>query len=206
MDRFAGYYRVTGNTQMKRLVILCAVILLLGCDDSPPDPNMPVVVDDTLNITQLTELISTAPAAIDETVYYRMKGSWESFAALDDPLGKLYAAIAPLGRFTAKTIRLDFSLVTGRNIADGTYAAASSRSYKGVLAGVKFPDDMQTIGAYAFYECVNLSELTFAGAAPPAIAPTAFTDIHNPVQVWIPEGAAANYAAFTTTIPGVIVQ
>jgi hypothetical protein len=65
---------------------------------------------------------------------------------------------------------------------------------------------MQTIGAYAFYGCSNLQAITFTGAAPPAIATTAFTNIHNPVSLWIPAGTEANYGTITTAFPGGIIQ
>jgi hypothetical protein len=180
---------------------LLSSIAVIACDQ-PPDPNMPPVIDDTYNITELANFIAASPNAVEEAQVYRMKGSWESFSASGDPLGKLYAAIAPLGQFTMKKIALDFSPVTGGNIADSP--AGVVRSYKAVLRAVTFPEGIQTIGAYSFNGCANLNEITFSGGAPPAIAGTAFTGIANPVTIHIPAGTTTAYNTIRALFSGAL--
>jgi hypothetical protein len=114
-----------------------------------------------------------------------MKGSWEDFAskqgevsAYADPLGKLYAALVKLQNNTAKKIMLDFSNVSGKSISDSgpENSSLSSRPARGVISALRFPADMQNVGAYSFSGCDSLAEVFFTGETRPAIGSGAFPE------------------------------
>jgi hypothetical protein len=176
-------------------------LLITNCSlDEPPDPNVPQIIDDTMNITQLNELLHAAPNSFDGTQYVKLKGSWESFEKTDDPLGNLYDAIAPLGTFTAKKIMLDFTKVNGQNIKGSTLSMANSRASKNVIKAVRFPEDMETIGDYSFYGCASLDTITFTAAVPPTIGVSSFRNINNTVTIYVPLGTTDNYLSLKTTL------
>jgi hypothetical protein len=143
------------------------------------------------NITQLTDAISSNPAAFDTSDFIKMKGSWEDFSskagevsAYDDPLGKLYYALRPVASFTTKKVMLDFSNVSGRNIIDSNpvNSSSSSRPARNVISAIRFPADMQDIGAYSFAGCASLTDVFFTGETRPQIGGGAFpaeTNLHD---------------------------
>jgi hypothetical protein len=191
---------------MKFPIAFCAV-LLIGCKDEPPDPNLFQPVDDTLNITQLSTGIASAPADFDVSDYIKLRGSWESFSSFvgevspyADPLGKVYYAISPLGQFTTKTIKLDFSRITGRNIANSGREAADSRGYKTVLAAIRLPADIERIGDRAFNGCANLTRIVFLGRAPPLLGSYALSGISvdKELIIVVPPGTEGAYQSFKT--------
>jgi hypothetical protein len=191
--------------------LLSLITLFIACDQ--PDPNMPQVVDDTLNITELTNAIAAGPGDFDVSGYVKLRGSWESFAgaagvvaANDDPLGKLYAAIAPLQQQANKTIMLDLSRVSGGNIADTPYVALSGRSYKTAIRAIKLPADMISIGGYSFNGCGNLETITFTANTPPTIPVSALTGVSANLTLEVPPGMESHYAALKTSLeaPGII--
>jgi hypothetical protein len=170
---------------------------------------MPQETDDTLNITELAGKIAAGPGDFDVSGYVALRGSWESFAGsagagapYDDPLGKLYAALAPLGQHTTKKISLDFTRVTGRNIADGAPVLPAVRTYKDVLRAVKLPEDMGRIGAFAFTGCASLDTLVFTGDAPPEIGGDAFAGIKSPLTLEVPAGAEGDYQTLIDILEG----
>jgi hypothetical protein len=168
--------------------------------DEPPDPNVPQIIDDTMNITQLHELLHSAPANFDDTKYVKLKGSWESLENTNDPLGNLYDAIAPLGDYTTKKIMLDFTKMDGRNIKDGSLSIANTRTFKNVIKAVRFPEDMETIGDYAFFGCESLDTITFSASVPPAIGVSSFRNINNTVTIYVPLGTTDNYLSLKSTL------
>lgn len=183
------------------LVLIVQFSFFIIACDTPPDPNVPSVVDDTMNIVALQSRISSGPADFDVTDYVKLRGSWESFSssvgevsAYADPLGKLYYAIAPLGQFTAKTIKLDLSRVTGSAVADGVRDAAGSRSYKNVLAALKLPADMTRIGAYSFAGCAKLERIVFLGSGPPLLGEKALDGIgEDGLMLVVPRGTESAF-------------
>jgi hypothetical protein len=184
------------------LFIIHCSLLIINCSfDSPPDPNVEQPVDDTMNITQLKELLASSPASFDDTKYVKLKGSWESFENTTDPLGNLYDAIAPLGSFTTKKIMLDFTKVNGQNIKDGTLSIANSRGdNKTIIKAVIFPEDMETIGDYSFFGCTSLDTITFTASAPPDIGAASFRNINSTVTIYVLVGTTDNYLSLKTTL------
>jgi hypothetical protein len=179
--------------------ILHCSFLIANCSlDSPPDPNVEQPVDDTLNITTLTDAIAENPKSFDVSLFIKMKGSWESFGdtASGDPLGKLYAAIAPLeSQGTGKKIKLDFSLVNGSNITDTPYGQPLwARSFKGALQAVIMPPTLLSIGAYSFYRCTGLETIIFSAESPPVISPTALEGV-GALILEVPAGSKSAYEA-----------
>jgi hypothetical protein len=197
-----GVKQMFANAETKPVFIVIAAVLAVltaGCEalDAPPDPNRPLTADDTMDIAQLTSFLTSEPGNFDSSVPIKMKGAWESFAdtITGDPLGQLYMALDPLSR-AAKTIKLDFSRVNGRNIANGKFNHINLRSgNKKVIAAVKLPEDMQYIGSFSFYGCENLGLIEFAGEAPPDIGQDALQGINSIVTILVPDGAEANYQA-----------
>jgi hypothetical protein len=189
------------------MALLATLIAFVACEP-PPDPNVPQVADDTLNIVALASRISSGPADFDVAEFIKLRGSWESFSsyvgevsAYDDTLGKLYAAIAPLGQFTTKTVKLDFAGVTGRNIADSSLDAANSRGYKNTLAAVRLPADMVRIGDYAFAGCAKLERIVFLGSAPPLVGSKALDGIgKDGVTLVVPKGAESAFESLKAAI------
>jgi hypothetical protein len=73
---------------------------------------------------------------------------------------------------------LDFSNVSGKNISDSgpENSSSSSRPARGAIIALRFPADMQNIGAYSFAGCDSLAEVFFTGKTRPAIGPGAFPE------------------------------
>ena len=180
-------------------IILFLALVLASCDQ-PPDPNRPVRIDDTLSIAQLTNAIGAAPEDFDTGPYIKLRGAWTDFAQAGDPLGALYYAVAPLGVFTAKKIKLDLRLITGIAIDNSDYLSVEQRAHKEVFEAVIFPAGITYIGNYAFYGCTGLSTLAFTGGTPPTISSNALSGIHNPLELWIPGGIA--YQALISDLEG----
>jgi hypothetical protein len=181
---------------------LLMLSLLFAACDQPPDPDMPRPVRDAYNITEFADAIL---AGLDVSGYIKLEGSWESFASPTDPLGKLYTAVSPLYNIDKK-IKLDFTKVTGSNIAVTGYVTANTRGGKTVIEAIKLPAEMTRIGEYSFWDCSNLELIVFNGNMPPEIPVSALTGVHSPLTLLVPNGMGSNYAALKANLEGVISE
>jgi hypothetical protein len=193
-------------------VVAAALFLFSGCElDAPPNPAPPYTPPDgAYNITQLADSLAENPDGFDTGDFIRMKGSWQDFwsakgevSGYADPLGKLYAALKPLDQSGSggKTIKLDFSLVSGRNIVDSNPVLVASRP-KHSIAALKFPADMQSIGDYSFEDCTSLAKLIFSGDTPPEIGDNSFSGVRKDIEITVPEGRDEAYAPLLAKIKG----
>lgn len=115
--------------------------------------------------------------------------------------GQLSAFESPLASVDGRCLVVDGSFVafapsglTEYSIPAGIKAIApSTMKYCGNLQAVTIPESVESIGSYAFYNCVKLRSVTFKGTTPPELGENAFLDVGMSCRIYVPASAVSAY-------------